>query len=368
MAPHKVASYASKRPAPETWQMGTESFKHRMPHHDGIKALWDTKWHFPCTKSVYPFHDGFFEDFEPIFMNLIDRDINDGTSTAFTEAFFPTASSLERAGDEQMKIGKPEAASKLYLRAACVLRIARFPYITSFPEPSCAVKWRAWEMQKKVYMKAAGSWTVPITEVEIPHVHATGSDRSVIPAYVRVPNTQTRDGSHPTVLLFTGLDGYRPDNTGRCDEFLARGWASVTVEIPGTADCPADPADPTSPDRLWDSVFDWMCADGRFDMRHVVCWGLSSGGYYAVRAAHTHREQLAGVVAQGAGTHYFFAREWLEKAEGHEYPFSLLPALARKHGFDNIEEYLDGALAKFSLVETGIVDKPCAKLLLINVS
>ncbi|KAI0503218.1 Alpha/Beta hydrolase protein [Xylaria bambusicola] len=366
MAPHKVTSSDSKRPVPETWQMGTESFNHRMSHHDGVKALWETKWRLPCTKSVYPFHDGSFEDFEPIFTALISSGINDGADTAYTEAFFPTAASLENSGDEAMASGKKEEASKLYLRAACVLRIARFPYITGFNGPSCPVKWRAWEMQKKVYMKAASAWSVPIKEVEVPHIHAQDTDRGVIPAYVRVPNTQTRDGSHPTVLLFTGLDGYRPDNTGRCDEFLARGWASVTVEIPGTADCPADPADPTSPDRLWDSVFDWMCADGRFDMRRVVCWGLSSGGYYAVRVAHTHREQLAGVVAQGAGTHYFFAREWLEKAEGHEYPFELLPALARKHGFDDVESYLDGALKKFSLLETGVLEKPCAKLLLVN--
>ena len=51
--------------------MGNEAFQRRMPHHDGIKALWETKWKFPCTKSVYPFHDGQFEDFEPIFEHLI---------------------------------------------------------------------------------------------------------------------------------------------------------------------------------------------------------------------------------------------------------------------------------------------------------
>jgi pimeloyl-ACP methyl ester carboxylesterase len=56
-------------------------------------------------------------------------------------------------------------------------------------------------------------------------------------------------------------------------------------------------------------------------MKKVMVWGLSTGGYYAVRIAHTHSEQLRGVVAQGAGTHHFFSREWLEKADGHEYPF-----------------------------------------------
>lgn len=97
--------------------------------------------------------------------------------------------------------------------------------------------------------------------------------------------------------------------------------ASVVVEIPGTADCPADSADPESPDRLWTSLLAWMGEDGRFDMRRVLVWGLSSGGYYAIRIAHTHKDQLVGSIAQGAGCHYFYDREWLERADGHEYPF-----------------------------------------------
>ncbi|KAI1276343.1 Alpha/Beta hydrolase protein [Xylaria sp. FL0933] len=362
MAPHRVTE-PSTRPVPETWQMGTEAFERRMPHHDGIQALWETKWRFPCSKSLYPFHDGAYNDFEPVFKDLIARNINDGNSPEYTKSFFPGAAHLEEVADNVVQMGgRPEEASSLYLRAACMLRIARFPYITSFPV-SCSVKWRAWEMQKKVYMKAAGSWEVPITEVEMPHTCAAGRDRTVIPAYVRVPKTE---GPHPTVLLFTGLDGYRPDNTGRCDEFLSRGWAAVVLEIPGTADCPADPSDATSADRLWESVFAWLEADGRFDMRRVMCWGLSSGGYYAIRVAHTHRERLVGVVAQGAGSHWFFDPDWLARADGHEYPFQLLPALAKKHGCESVEEYLRVAMERFSLLETGILEMPSTRLLLVN--
>ncbi|KAI1735040.1 alpha/beta-hydrolase [Xylaria scruposa] len=363
MSPHKTTnapSSSSIRPPPETWQMGTQTFERRMPHHDGIKALWETKWEMPCQKSVYPFHDGVYADFAPIFADLIARDVNDGYAPAYTEAFFPTAEALERDGDAAES---EKEASALYLRAACVLRIARFPYVSGFPKISCPVKWRAWEMQKAVYLKAAARWEQPVQEVEIPHSKAAGRDRKTIPAYVRTPSATEKA---PAVLLFTGLDGYRPDNTTRCEEFLARGWAVVILEIPGTADCPADAADPLAADRLWDSVFEWMHADGRFDMHRVMCWGLSSGGYYAVRAAHTHREQLIGVVAQGAGTHYFFDPEWLRKADGHEYPFKLLPALALKHGFEDVEEYIRLAMERFSLLQNGILEKPSSRLLLIN--
>ncbi|KAI1451788.1 alpha/beta-hydrolase [Annulohypoxylon moriforme] len=356
------------RPSPKQWLMGAEAFEKRMPHHSGIRALWETKWREPCRRSVYPFHDGAFEDFEPVFLDLIARDINDGNSAEYTLAFVPTAQALEKRADEAAAKGSSEYknASDLYLRAACLLRIARFPYLTGFPSISDSVKWEAWELQKAIYRKAGALWSPsPLIEVEIPHTSAQGRDGPVIPAYVRVPPNSSQ--KHPTVILLTGLDGYRPDNTVRCEEFLSRGWAAVVFEIPGTADCPADSADPASPDRLMDSVFDWMAKDGRFDTARVMCWGLSSGGYYAVRAAHTHREKLVGVVAHGAGTHHFFAREWLARADGHEYPFKLTPALAAKHGYgEDVEAYLSGAQKKFSLLETGVLERPSTRLLLVN--
>lgn len=47
---------------------------------------------------------------------------------------------------------------------------------------------------------------------------------------------------------------------------------------------------------------------------------------------------------------------------------SLAECLAVKHGYDNVEELKKDGKDRFSLVESGILDKPCAKLLLVNVS
>ncbi|KAG7122341.1 Heptaketide hydrolyase ayg1 like protein [Verticillium longisporum] len=311
-------------PESRAWLMGKEAFETKMPHHEGIKALWETKWRFPCTKSVYPFHDGQYEDFVDVFEHLIRYNINDGTSRAYTEAFFPNAARLIARGDKAAAAGDPKQPSQI---------------------------------------SAAPS----MEEVEIPHMHKQGRDRANIPVYVRLPKlTSSQRQPCPVVLLMTGLDGYRPDNTLRCDELLSRGWGSVVVEIPGTADCPADSADPDSPDRLWSSVLDWMAADGRFDMGRVMVWGLSSGGYYAVRIAHTHKERLIGSIAQGAGCHYFFDEEWLDKADGHEYPFQLTPAMAMKHGYETVAEYKTGVQKKFSLLDAGVIQQPSTRLLLIN--
>ncbi len=52
-----------------------------------------------------------------------------------------------------------------------------------------------------------------------------------------------------------------------------------------------------------------MGKKGTFDMKKVVAWGLSTGGYYAVRIAHTHKERLRGSVVQSLGVHHFFDRQ-----------------------------------------------------------
>ena len=129
------------------------------------------------------------------------------------------------------------------------------PDITAYPTVNDETKWAAWTLQKKIYAKAASRWPSPLQDIAIPHPRAGAGDRDSIPIYVRVPDAAVSAGHKvPTVILMTGLDGYRPDNTVRCDEFLGRGWGVVIVEIPGTADCPANSADPESPDRLWSSL------------------------------------------------------------------------------------------------------------------
>ena len=250
------------------------------------------------------------------YLTNVQNGINDGYSDDYTKAFFPVCDELKSQAASYEASSQHHLLSPLYLRIACLYRIARFPYISS------PLKRKTWEMQKEVYIKAGSSWTEPMQEIHVPHTQISGPLVPTIPIYLRAPVIAMKEKPVPTILLITGLDGHRPDNTQRTDEFLKRGWACVVVEIPGTADCPVDPSDPDSPDRLWTSIFDWMSEEGIFDMKRVIAWGLSCGGYYAVRIAHTHRIQLRGAVAHGAGVHHCFSEEWLEKADMHEYPFA----------------------------------------------
>lgn len=311
---------------------------------------------------MYPFHDGDPSDFEPVFEALIRDNINDAYSDEYTEYFLPAARALVDQAISTQNSDKGKAID-LFKRAACVFRISRFPSVDG---GESGLKKRVYAEQKQVYLRGASLWDVPMTEVSIEHKRAVGKDGKQIPMFVRVPKAASKDKPCPVVLLLTGLDGHRPDNSGRSDEFTVRGWASVIVEIPGTADCPADRTDPESPDRLWTSVLDWIDQQPQFDQKKVICWGLSAGGYYAIRLAHTHADRLLGAIGQGAGTHHFLGREWLEKVDQHEYPFQLSEAYVKKYGYQDWEELMSKAQDEYSLVKNGIVNKSCCRLLLVN--
>jgi dipeptidyl aminopeptidase/acylaminoacyl peptidase len=219
-------------------------------------------------------------------------------------------------------------ARDFHLRAATVYRIARFPINRS------KVSEEAWQKGKAAYMKAGQYLTPPSVAVEMPFTHAdlSGGDRDMaIQAYLRMPSgSQPKDG-WPVLLFICGLDAYKTDHTPRTQVHVDRGFATLSFEIPGTGDCPAAPNDPTSPDRLMSSILDWVQANSQsysFDLKKVLARGISTGGYYAMRIAHTHAERLFAVVAQGGGCHHMFDPQWIRAQNQMEYPFALADALA----------------------------------------
>lgn len=352
------------------WILG-DLFTKEYGHQGSIQKLWEMRWKTPCQRAVYPFHDGSFEDFEPIFEHLIANNINDPYTDAYTNAFLPTARDLVKKAQDlsdlgaSSKIEHKEEAKKLYLRANAVFRIARFPYIGT------DLKRQVFEEQKQAYMQGAQLWDVPVTEEIITHVNASNGDGDKIPLYIRQPKG---DGPFPTILLITGLDGYRPDNTERTEEHLRRGWATVICDMPGTTiDCPANKRDPLSPDRLFSTILAYIAQAPYLDDQKLIAWGLSAGGYYAIRLAHTHARKLLGSVAHGAGTHHYIGREWLSQVAKHEYPFGLEEAYTQKYGYADFEQMKARCQDEFSLVSgkgegVAVVSQglPSCRLLLVN--
>ena len=344
-------------------------------HHDSISALWTNKWRNLCAGGIYPFTDANVADFDAIFEELVKAS-GDDTGLLFrpddyAEPFLPVGRRLVAQAEQAQAKGDIGQARDLFLRAAAVYRIARFP-INRSPKSQ-----EAWELGKAAYEKAGVLLDPPSVPVAIPFTHAdpAAGDRDVaIQAYLRLPKGDRPAAGWPVVLFICGLDAYRTDHTPRTQRHVDQGCAVVSFEIPGTGDCPAAPDDPASPDRLMTSVLDWV--DGAasrygFDPAKVIARGISTGGYYAFRVAHTHADRLFAVVAQGGACHHMFDPEWIGAQDQMEYPFALAEALAYKFGF----RYADSATAvrryaaegrKFSLVDAGIIGKPSCKLLAIN--
>jgi pimeloyl-ACP methyl ester carboxylesterase len=205
----------------------------------------------------------------------------------------------------------------------------------------------------------------PIVEARIPHTHAIQGEGEVIPVNILLPPSASPARPCPLVIIMTGLDGYRTELAVWQRGWLDKGVGTLVVEIPGTGDSPAAPSDPSSPDREWSSVLDWTDAQASIDSSKIIVWGFSTGGYYALRIAHTHCRRLLGSVSLGGGCHHMFARDWLAQVNKLEYPFDLADTLASKFGYADLESFIKEA-HKFSLLEDGTLEKPCCKMLLVN--
>ena len=248
-----------------------------------------------------------------------------------------------------------------YRRGSAVYRISRFP------APRSSKQRYAWEEGKKAATRGLALRQRPTREVVIPHQHGLDIDGKQIPFYYHLPPEASRENPVPLVVILSGLDGYRTELAVWIEGWSSKKVAVIVLEIPGTGDSPAAANDPTSPEREWSSLFEWIEEQPELDPGRRVLWGFSTGGYYAIKLAHTHHDRLAGVVALGGGSHYMFSPEWLSQVNHLEYPFDLANTLAYKFGYDDDLEKFKKEGMKFSLVEDGTLDSlQCTRLLLVN--
>jgi esterase FrsA len=133
--------------------------------------------------------------------------------------------------------------------------------------------------------------------------------------------------------------------------------------MPGVADAPL--AGSEDGERLWDAVFDYIASRLDLDADRVGVHGGSTGGYWATKVAHTHAARVRAAVNQGGPAHFAFQKDWIVKAQRGEYPFELAETLACAFGRSTAEEWVEYA-PRLSLLDQGILDKPCAPLLCVN--
>src|SRR5207247_1757824 len=110
---------------------------------------------------------------------------------------------------------------------------------------------------------------------------------------------------------------------------------------------------------------DGAVARGDVDGTRVAIVGGSTGGYWATKLAHTHRERIRAAVNHGGPVHEAFTERWIERSQRGDYPFELVETLAWAFGLGGPEEYVAFA-PRLSLLEQRLLDRPCAALLCVN--
>jgi pimeloyl-ACP methyl ester carboxylesterase len=274
----------------------------------------------------------------------------------WASAFGAAAEPYEERARQAAERGDKRAAAENWRLAYGFYRIARYP------APNSPGKQEAYRKSQTCYLNAAGYADPPLQRVRIPFQGRPGEGSEII-AYLRQP--RSTPAPQPLAIVWGGIDSFKEER--RVERYLKAGLAALTIDMPGVADAPL--AGSEDAERMWDAIFTWIAGgEGRkagLDPSRVGVVGCSTGGYWATKLAHTHRDHIRAAVNHGGPAHHAFTRDWIHKAANGEYPFELAETLACAFARKTFEEWVEYA-PKLSLLDQGLLDRPCAPLLCIN--
>lgn len=228
-----------------------------------------------------------------------------------------------------------------------------YAHIARYPVVDTDASRRAYELSVGRY-RQAGAYRADISHIGIE------SSAGTIRGILRVPASVD---PAPLLICVGGLDVWKEELIGIVlGPYVAAGFAVLALDGPGTGESPFAMA--PAADAMWDPVLDWADAQGAFSPFRSVL-GTSFGGYWAARVAHTHADRLDAVIDHGGPAHYTFTDEWFDHwVDRGEYPTSFARAVASVTRSDATT--LTQRLADLSLLGGGLLEGPCAPMLLVN--
>src|SRR5579859_4839033 len=138
----------------------------------------------------------------------------------------------------------------------------------------------------------------PAQRVEIPY------GRHVLAGILRRP----AGADHPPVVVMVpGLDSVKEELQATADHFLRRGIATLAIDGPGQGEMEFDRDIEPAYEKPAGAGIDWLEGREDVDASRVGVFGVSLGGYYAVRVAAMERRVRATI--ELAGT-YSLASFW----------------------------------------------------------
>ncbi len=186
--------------------------------------------------------------------------------------------------------GHLTTAGEHYLRAAGLYHAAQINLMDDDPN-----KERGHRRCVELYGKGARHCVPPASRVAIP------SRSGELPAYLRLP--PARQGRVPPVIMLNGANSVKEELHHFSEHFLRRGMATLAVEGPGQGEMsPRYGKPPLRVDAFEAAaaaVIDWVQTHRDLDADRIGLWGMSLGGFLALRVAGADRRMAAAVSLGG---------------------------------------------------------------------
>ena len=246
------------------------------------------------------------------------------------------------------RAGEPDAAKEAYLKSYGYYGIARHPF------PSTPAKQRAYLKAREMHLAASKYFDIPLERVVVPF-----GDKQIV-GHLRLPKKVPA----PVIMHWGGIDNWKEERHTFAERFVKEGWGCFVLDSPGTGECPL----PASPDahQVHVAALEYLMTRPEIDPDRIAVVGASFGGYWATKLGHIEPERLRAVVNWGGGIHTFFQPQWQEKSRNADsYLFDLIEARANLFGKKSFAELIQ-VMPALSLKTQGLLDRPCAPMLIVN--
>lgn len=296
-----------------------------------------------------PFHVG-----EPDAIRAAIDALTSSDPEHWAQVWSDAAAPFEARARAAEAAGDTAAARDAYLNAYGLFHAGRFP------SPVHPAKWECYRRSVAHFRAAGRYFTPPLEIVTLPFAGHPG-EGTEITFYVR---RRSATEKQPVVIRWGGVDTWKEERTDYNEAFLAAGFATINIDMPGVGESPV--LGSVDAERQYAPLFDWIRTQADLDAERVVVIGMSYGGYWATKLAHTFPDRICAAVNWGGGIDRFFTREWnLRSASATSYLMDLSLTRARTVGAATYEEYI-AKVAGFSLVAQGVLDRPHAPMLIVN--
>ncbi|NOW48895.1 hypothetical protein FHW96_005085 [Novosphingobium sp. SG751A] len=321
------------------------------PPADRPRTLEEAKaWMIDRTgRQNHPMNNLSLEDTAPVVEALTGLD-----GESWVAAWRPAGEAAWQLAVTAEEAGDLVEARRQYLRAHGYFFLGRFPCPNHPAKLECA------QREREAYLKAGALFDAPVQRITVPFGGQEGEGDEVVFLYRRPAGVERP----PVIVMWGGVDAWKEQMTAACNLALAKGFATIALDGPGTGESPLRGV--PGAERQFLPVFDWLDRQDDLAPGKPGCLGRSFGGYWATRLAYLHQDRIAAAVNWGGGAHYMFQRDWILRSRHPEsYLMELVETRMRMLGAATEEEYAQ-FFERLSLLNEGLLDGPNAPLLLVN--